>query len=130
VDPEKDEVTYVNAGHNPPLVYHCSGTPADSQFHWLSKTGMALGIVPEAAFYHEVVRLASGDFMLMYTDGVVDTLDPQGNPFGVDKLQTIILENCNEPAFQLVHALEQALANHVGGLEPFDDITILAVKRL
>jgi phosphoserine phosphatase RsbU/P len=66
----------------------------------------------------------------MYTDGVVDTLDPKGNPFGTEKLQTIILENCSQSAFQLVRTLEQALANRVGGLEPFDDITILAIKSL
>jgi phosphoserine phosphatase RsbU/P len=130
VDSETDEITYVNAGHNPPLMYHRGSGAAESQVRWLSKTGMALGVIPETAYYQEVVRLDSGDFAILYTDGVVDAQDSQGEPFGTAKLQTIVLENRNQPANQMVRALEQALANHVGGLEPFDDITILAVKRL
>jgi phosphoserine phosphatase RsbU/P len=63
VDPKKDEVTYVNAGHNPPLVVHNSTTPADGPVRWLSKTGMALGVMPEAPFNQEVVHMDPGDFI-------------------------------------------------------------------
>ncbi len=127
--PQLGKITYVNAGHNPPLIYHCCNAPEDGRIHWLTKTGMALGVLPDTPYDQREVHLDPGDFMIAYTDGVVDAQNPQGEPFGVNRLQTIIQENHHETAAALIQALELALAAHVKELDPFDDITILAIKR-
>jgi sigma-B regulation protein RsbU (phosphoserine phosphatase) len=123
------EITYVNAGHNPPLVFH-NGLPEGHRVRWLSKTGMALGVLPDNVYAQQTVRLNPGDFMILYTDGVVDTENSRGEPFGVDRLQAVILEHSTQPVGQIIEELEQALAKHAGEHEPFDDITLLAIRRL
>jgi len=130
VNPQVGEVTYVNAGHNPPLLYHCCGDSQDGQVHWLSKTGMAVGVLTDTLYTQQIVRFEPGDFMLLYTDGVVDAESPQGEPFGTSRLQSVVIENRNETAAEMIQALEDSLAVHVGDHEPFDDVTILAIKRL
>jgi len=129
IDPRRGEVAYVNAGHNPPLAYHC-GLPEGARVHKLSRTGMALGVMPENIYPQQSISLNPGDFIILYTDGVVDAESPQGEPFGFERLQEVILEGCARPVGQIISSLEQALAGHVGEQEPFDDITIVCIKRL
>jgi len=130
INPNEGKVTYVNAGQNPPLLYHCCGDGQNGHIHWLSKTGMAIGVLTDTPYTQQVVRFEPGDFMLLYTDGVVDAENPQGEPFGVGRLQSAVLEHRNDAAADMIQALEETLAAHVGDHEPFDDVTIVAIKRL
>jgi sigma-B regulation protein RsbU (phosphoserine phosphatase) len=130
LNPRAGEFTYVNAGHNPPLLCKQSGRAEQDQLTELTRTGMALGVVADSSFEQRTVRLHSGDFVLLYTDGVTDATDAQKQEFGEERLQRIILEKRHAPVAEMVAALEQALCEFVGASSPFDDITIVAVKRL
>lgn len=119
-------VTYVNAGHNPPLLARaCGGT-----LELLSRTGMALGVDSSVLFTQRAVTLEVGDCILFYTDGVPDALDEAGQEFGEARLRELVSANRGQSAAGLVGAIETALKAHIGETAPFDDITLMALKRL
>ena len=126
LDPATGEVVYVNAGHNPPLLYRAD----QDQLTELARTGMALGVDDTCQFDQRSVTLDSGDFMLLYTDGVTDATNAQEQEFGQERLRRVILDRRGASAADMVDALQQALSEFVGSTPPFDDITVVAVKRL
>lgn len=129
LDPAAQQITYVNAGHNPPLFYQREAGSTRCALSYLSRTGMALG-VEEGPYEQRRLALAPGDFLVLYTDGVTDALSPEGDDFGLGRLEQIALEHCGEPAAQIAAVLEQALQAHTGGAPQFDDITFLVARRV
>lgn len=126
LNPASHEMTYVNAGHNPPLLYRARS----NEVVRLGRTGMALGVDENAAFSEERLHLERGDFILLYTDGVIDALNPAGQAFGMEQLQRLVKENCQVTAAELMTTLEDAVAAFTGSATPFDDITVVIAKRL
>jgi sigma-B regulation protein RsbU (phosphoserine phosphatase) len=127
LDPATGEMTYVNAGHNPPLV--CRVGEAE-HLEELRPTGMALGIVEDFPFEQRTLELQPGDSILLYTDGVPDASNEEQEQFGMERLRRAIVEHQLAPVSGMVAALEGAIAELTGGATQFDDIAILAVKRL
>ena len=125
LNPETGDMTYVNAGHNPPLLYRAD----QDLLTELTSTGMALGVMEDTSFEQRTVRLNAGDFVFLYTDGVTEALDSQRREFGEERLQRVILDKRHAPAAEMVAGLEQALREFVGASSPADDITIVAAKR-
>lgn len=129
LDPSTHQITYVNAGHNPPLFYRREDGAAYCALSYLGRTGMALG-VQEGPYEQRRLAFAPGDFLVLYTDGVTDALSPQGDDFGLQRLEQVTLDHCGEPAAQIAAALERALQAHTGGASQFDDITFLVARRV
>jgi sigma-B regulation protein RsbU (phosphoserine phosphatase) len=127
LDPVSGVLTYVNAGHNPPLV--CRVGEAE-HLEELRPTGMALGIVDDFPFEQRRLELQPGDSILLYTDGVPDASNEGQEQFGMDRLRCEYLEHRTAPVSGMVAALEGSIADLTGGATQFDDIAILAVKRL
>lgn len=120
------ETIWVNAGHNPPLLYRS----ADDSLQRLVRTGMVLGIDPTARFEQRSATLIPGDFLLLYTDGVIDAIDTAEREFGMDRLENLVYDNRTQSAEEIVSRIEAAVSEHTGNITPFDDITILLVKRV
>ena len=108
--PATGEITYVNAGHNPPLLCRTD----QDQLTQLARTGMALGVVEDTPFEQHTLRLNPGDFILLYTDGVTDATDAHWQDFGMERLQRVILEHQHAPAADVMAALEQAIDDFAG----------------
>ena len=125
VNTASGEVTWVNAGHNPPLYYNAR----ENHLQRLLRTGMVLGIDPETPFEQRNVTLESGDFILLYTDGLVDAINAQEEEFGMLRLEQLVQQYHQETAEEIVSRLENAVEEHSGSITPFDDVTILMVKR-
>jgi sigma-B regulation protein RsbU (phosphoserine phosphatase) len=125
LEPGTGQAVYVNAGHNPPLYYNA----AENRLQRLSRTGMVLGIDADTPYFQRSMVLAPGDFLLLYTDGLTDSMDQHNQPFGMERLETIIQENKDRSADSIVTRIEEALFSHSGGTTPFDDVTLLLVKR-
>jgi sigma-B regulation protein RsbU (phosphoserine phosphatase) len=125
LDPETSEITYINAGHNPPLLYRTE----ENRLVELTRTGMAMGVIAASAFEQRTVQLDPGDFVLLYTDGVTDATNAQEQEFGEERLHQIILQEQHTPVAKVITALEQTLYEFVGTSSPFDDITIVAIRR-
>lgn len=120
------QLTYVNAGHNPPLHYQSAG----QQLQLLKRTGIPLGIEPDSAYGQATVQLHQGDFILFYTDGATEAADPDQEEFGLARLQQFLLDHCQAPADQVLAALEGALDRFTGSAPPADDITLMFVRRI
>jgi sigma-B regulation protein RsbU (phosphoserine phosphatase) len=129
LDPATGALTYVNAGHNPPLLHRANRQVGPDNLIELGRTGMALGVVDDAAFEQRTVQFHPGDLVLLYTDGITEALDEQEQDFGVQRLQQVLVQRHRAPVADIVEAIEQVLEAYVDDLSPFDDITMVAVRR-
>ena len=120
------ELTYVNAGHNPPLYYQAASGSVSS----LNRTGMPLGIAAGAAYEEGQIQLQHGDFVLLYTDGVTEAMDSNQEEFGLERLRAVVRSNYDASAEELATAIETAVDNFTGSALPFDDFTLLIARRL
>jgi sigma-B regulation protein RsbU (phosphoserine phosphatase) len=126
LDPEMGELVYVNAGHNPPLLYRAN----QDELIELTRTGMVLGLFEAVDFEQGTVQLNPADFILLYTDGVSEAMDAHNREFGKERLRRVLLENRQALAEDMAEALEQALTAFTGEAAPSDDITFVIVRRL
>jgi sigma-B regulation protein RsbU (phosphoserine phosphatase) len=129
LDPGAGEITYVNAGHNPPLLIRGGGDPEEDVLALLRPTGMALGVVDDFPFEQRTVCLAPGDLILLYTDGVTDAKDERSEQFGMERVRRVLLNYRNVPAVHVVTALDRAIAGFTGATAQFDDIAMVVVRR-
>ena len=116
--------TYVNAGHNPPLLRH-----ADGSFEWLkSRPGFVLAGMEGLRYRENVMELAQGDTLYLYTDGVTEATNGAQELFGDDRLQNALNEQPDLPVDDLLHKIKNDIDSFVGEAEQFDDITMLGLK--
>ena len=120
----------MNAGHNPPILVSPSGSDQSGLMTLLDSTGILLGIDEDAAFTQSVIQLRSGDFIVLYTDGVTEAIDAEEDQFGMERLQGVLLENQDRPASEIAEALEMAIDQFSLDLTSHDDITLVIAKRL
>jgi sigma-B regulation protein RsbU (phosphoserine phosphatase) len=118
-------LTYVNAGHNPALLYRA----ASDQFETLDPTGPLLGTFETATFKERVVELRPGDVLVMYTDGVTEAMTPAGELFGEERLRREIEKRREEPAAKIVRGIWEAVLAFEAG-EQEDDATLVVVRSL
>jgi sigma-B regulation protein RsbU (phosphoserine phosphatase) len=116
-------LTYVNAGHDPPAVLGPRGVKTR-----LAPTGPVVGIIPDAAYDLKSVTLEPGDMLFCYTDGVTESRSPNGQLF-TEKRLLALLEQPAASTGELLERVQAALRTHTAGTDPFDDITMLAVRR-
>jgi phosphoserine phosphatase RsbU/P len=126
LDPGAGDLTYVNAGHNPPLLYR----PGQEKGTKLARTGMALGVLPDAPFEQATTHLDPGDLLMLYTDGIVDAINAQEQAFGFERLERTLLEHGRQPATALMATLAGAIDGFTGSTPQFDDIAVVIVQRL
>jgi len=119
-------VRYANAGHNPPLVAR-----ADGALERLPRTGILVGWDDAARYGVDTVRLASGDALVLYTDGVTEARDAQGREYGEARLVELVRDHvaARRSAEAIVTALRTDLALFVGQADAFDDATVLVAVR-
>ena len=126
LDPAQSAVSYVNAGHDPPFLYRAQS----DELVTLERTGMVLGLVSYSRFAERTVRLAPGDFIALYTDGVTDARDVEKHEFGEGNLCRVLRERRRASAREIAAALEEALREHIGAGVPYDDSTVVVAKCL
>ncbi|MDD3826025.1 MAG: SpoIIE family protein phosphatase [Anaerolineae bacterium] len=120
------DLTYVNAGHNPPLLHR----PATGEIVPLTRTGMALGILDDTSYEQQSASLQPGDTLLFYTDGLTEAFDGNREQFGMERLREVVEKRGGGSAAGLVSALEAAVDDFTRGAPASDDMTLLALKRL
>ncbi len=124
LNPVEDKFRYANCGHNPPLVLRANG-----EIELLDRTGPLLGVIPQAHYSTEEVLLAPGDRLVLYTDGIVEAANQDGQIFGTERLTHLPALKLSNPAEKLITAIIQA-TNEFSGLESFeDDVAIVVVRR-
>jgi phosphoserine phosphatase RsbU/P len=126
LNPQTGEVVYVNAAHHPPLYYQ----KAEQRLDFLPATGLPLGLDTDSTFEEKSIRLQAGDFLVLYTDGVLDASRRDATEFGMEALKDSVLEAAPGTAAEIVSAIETALNHFTAGAPPIDDITLVVVKRV
>jgi sigma-B regulation protein RsbU (phosphoserine phosphatase) len=123
LDTRTGEVRFLNGGHNPPILAPRSGGAA----RLAVPRGLLLGVVEGVEYAPARVRLAPGDTLLAYTDGVTEAQDVDGAYFAEARLEAVVAAHASAGAEPVVRAVRAAVAEFVGPLEPHDDVTLLAV---
>jgi sigma-B regulation protein RsbU (phosphoserine phosphatase) len=126
LDTGKKTITYVNAGHNPPLVLSKKG----GDIVMLAAKGIALGIMSDITLEEKEVPLREGDVVILFTDGVTESINRKQEQFGQERLIKLIEENRTLSAREIVNKIEQKVAAFSEGQSQFDDLTLVAVKVL
>ena len=117
-------LTYINAGNEAPFLLRTDGT-----FEQLRPTGPVVGFMPDAKYKVNEVTLNSGDSLLVFTDGIPDSKNEQNEFYGHERLVEFVKHK--EPtSADLVNRLGSELDTFIDTSEQFDDITILALRRL
>lgn len=124
LNPRTGALSFLNAGHNPPLIVHEAGTVEQ-----LSSGGLPLGIKPDAIFREGRTQLQPGDVLVIYSDGVSEAGNPQGEEFGVKRLSDVVMRNIESSASGIRDRIESALTKFAEGTAAADDITLVIVKR-
>jgi serine phosphatase RsbU (regulator of sigma subunit)/pSer/pThr/pTyr-binding forkhead associated (FHA) protein len=128
LDPARHEVILVSAGHPSPLLFR----PGAKEFpDAMPKEipGVPLGIMDGSTFDTCVVKLEPGDSLLVFTDGVSDSMDVRGNAFGMQGITNVLKDAGKVTARPLVERLVRSAKQHAAGRDPHDDLTVVAFGR-
>ena len=125
LDPDTGRLSYINGGHEPLYIINSAGGVKAQ----LATTGPSVGIEPQIHFKIQQTRIDSGDILLGYTDGVIEASAADGGFFSVDQFRSI-LDAPSSSASELIDRIAKRLQEHIGEAEQFDDITLLALRRI
>ena len=122
---EKDRtLTYVNAGQNPPLVFRSSTKTIEK----LMPTGICLGVMEDQDYESRTVAIEKDDVLVMYTDGITESINSQEELFGENRLIEILRNNAHLPAQAILERILSEVKGFATGMPQFDDMTLLVVK--
>jgi serine phosphatase RsbU (regulator of sigma subunit) len=124
LDPRSNQLTYINAGHNSPLLVRASG-----EITRLDIGGFPVGITPFGDYREGWVELEPGDVLVIYSDGASESLDEAGEEFGEARLIEIVQKNRGRTAAGVRDRIDEALTRFVGKAKSVDDLTLVILKR-
>ena len=124
-DPETGRLTYANGGHNTPLIVHPDGSSDELPL----TGGIALGVAPGLEYEHDSVTLAPGDTVFLYTDGVTEAMNGDGEEFGMERLRQTFATARLMSAAEANAAVFEAVGNFAGETPQSDDITCMTFHR-
>jgi sigma-B regulation protein RsbU (phosphoserine phosphatase) len=125
LDPDSGRLSYINGGHEPLYILNSDGGVKAQ----LATTGPAVGIEPQISFKIQQSQMEPGDILLGYTDGVIEACAADGSFFTAKQFKSV-LDAPFSSAGELLDRIADSLQQHIGKAEQFDDITLLAIRRL
>ena len=124
LDPATGEFAYVNAGHNVPISRRASGA-----LEHPSLGGIPFGVLESATYDVGQFQLAGGDWLVIFTDGMVEAMNAKGEEYGEEELTRVIDRGASLAPANLLQNLLAALDWFVGNTPQHDDMTCLLLKR-
>jgi sigma-B regulation protein RsbU (phosphoserine phosphatase) len=123
---ESGELTFCNAGHNPPLHFKSSL----GIFEELKTAGIVLGVFEDVTLEQKSTNVHSDDILVFYTDGVTEAMNRFNEEFGLERLQDIVAANAAFKAEEILKAIVTAVDRFTGQIEQSDDFTLFVIKRM
>ncbi len=124
LDPSTGNLTYANAGHNAPFLIRQSGT-----VEMLPLTGgVAVGVMPALEYDERGLKLDIGDTLFLYTDGISEAMNLQGETFDEHRLERVLSIGPGAPVDTVIGNVTLAVGEFVGEAEQSDDITCLVLR--
>ncbi|MBD3385397.1 SpoIIE family protein phosphatase [candidate division KSB1 bacterium] len=126
VDTGNKSITFVNCGHHP-LLHYSKHSNRVLEY----RTGdLALGLRSSVNYRQKTLSFRSGDIFIFLSDGLVETVNSEGEEFSIDSVKNILLKHATETPWDIYHHLIRAVETFRKNLTQKDDITILVVKML
>jgi sigma-B regulation protein RsbU (phosphoserine phosphatase) len=150
-DEQTGLLTYVNAGHNPPIIVRAAksvkvqgvgagahetlipdeenrGSEGRTEVRLLTKGGPIIGAFDDCIYEQETIQMESGDLLIAYTDGVTEARDAEDIEFGEASLQRIIDSSAHVSAHELSERIVQSVREWCGDVPPHDDLTLVVMR--
>jgi len=124
LDTRSHVLTYCNAGHEQPFLFQ-----ADGKLRRLDKGGLAVGILEEFDYEDDVLMMQPGDMVVIFSDGVTDMTNADGDFFGEDRLHDLVARSRDLPARDLTALIRDQVQAFACGEPPVDDVTAVVIKR-
>ncbi len=125
-EPATRMLTYVNAGHNPAILYSAE----NETVAWLERTDMSVGFMPGRPYEAKQRRLAPGDLLVLYTDGVTEAFNRAGAMFGNDLLEQAVRAHTEVSARRVITGIQRRVRAFGRGVPQSDDQTYLVLRCL
>ena len=119
---------YCNAGHEAPLVCTKGENGKPTSYYLPVKPNLPVGALTDWDYEGQEAQLQSGDMLFLYTDGLSEAKNNDGEQLGRKRVLELAIEHSNDTAKQLVKSMEEAVKLHAGDADQSDDITLLAIK--
>jgi len=126
------ELTFVNAGHNPPMLFRRNGKSDQGeptcQVLRLTTGGTVVGIFPGAQYEQEALSLCRGDVMVVFTDGVTEAFNADNEEFGEERLAAVVRGSIDRPCPEIRDRIMSEIDQFVAEAPQHDDITLLVLR--
>ena len=124
LDLKNGKLTYVNAGHNPPLI---SRANQDAEY-LISDPNIVIGVMEGIEYEKHVITLNPGDMILLYTDGITEANDNYKGFYGEDRLRDVVNKNKNRPLSEIISRINEDIGDFCSHQEQFDDSTMIVIR--
>jgi sigma-B regulation protein RsbU (phosphoserine phosphatase) len=124
IDTRKQSLSYVNCGHNPALLYRTESHAVVT----MNSSCVPIGMFDSLSCAMNPVTLAAGDVLVLYTDGVIEAEDSQGEEFGMERLSSLIQRDHMLSSDELINHILESITDFSRNVGFEDDVTILVVK--
>jgi serine phosphatase RsbU (regulator of sigma subunit)/CRP-like cAMP-binding protein len=124
LDPSDHSFRFTNAGHDHPCLFTRTG-----KTDHLEAGGIVLGVLPDYEYESGSVTFGPGDVLVIYSDGIVESMDSRQEQFGIERLTGLITANLGTSANAILSAIVDAAKAHAGAAPQYDDMTVVVVKR-
>jgi len=122
---ESGEFQYTNAGHNQPILVK----KKDEDVSLLEKGGMPLGVSSDLHILNRSIKIAKGETLFLYTDGVTEAQSPDGKLYGMTRLEKFLQQSAKTNMDALLDSLDKNILVFQKGFPPSDDLTIIALHH-
>jgi serine phosphatase RsbU (regulator of sigma subunit) len=116
-------LTWVNAGHNAPMLLRATGI-----LERLPASGPPVGALPEASYLQSTTELSPGDLLIVFTDGVTEAASPSDEEFGEARLEKLLRDHSGSSVGSLCQRIVDTVQDFEAGLPQLDDITVVAAR--
>ncbi len=124
LDTSADRFIYANAGHNYPLLLKIGCNPQR-----LDLAGLVLGCMEEFHYNEGAIDLGPGDILLVYSDGITESINTDEEEYGEERLVALLRGQCGKRASEIIETIVESVRAHAGGAAQSDDMTLLVIKR-
>lgn len=125
LDSTNKTFVFSNAGHNPPLLIK-----ADGEYRFVEYGDMALGMFDDAHYHQHFIRFEPGQVMVIYTDGITEAMNPNGEEYGNDRFAKRVLDCIDMPARKMIDHIRKGVADFTERKFLDDDGTLFIVKAM
>lgn len=126
LDRATGKMDYVNAGHNPPTIVRSDGT-----LEMLETGGLLLGVMKGLGYEKGVVELNPGDVFAMFTDGVTEAMSKEGEEYGEERLEPLLVQNRDATADEILDVIRSDISRFTSGVATLsDDLTMVVLKKV